>query len=90
MIKKFKVFENKNTKAYYNVDEYVLIKKGIFKPELSRFGKVVSVYSDPDFYDVRLPDNITLDIPGRFIERYLTLEEIKQYDSEKESLKYNL
>ena len=76
-------------KKYYNVDDYVLMKKGIFIDGYE-FGKILSVYQDPDCYDVQFTDGWVTDVYGRNIERLLTTEEIEKYKAEKESKKYNL
>jgi len=85
-MKHLKYFENNKR---YNVDDYILIKKGILIDGY-QLGKIILLYNDPNTYDVKFTDGWITDIPVRFIDRLLTKEEIEQYNAEVESKKYNI
>jgi len=85
-MKHVRTFENNK---YYNVDDYILIKNGILIDGY-QLGKIIGVYADPNYYDIKFTDGWLTDIPGKFISRLLTPDEIDKYEAEVTSKKYNL
>ena len=93
MITDFKIFESEYFKNNYSVGDYVLIKDGILLDIVSRFSKIVqdfSITEGTDGYDVEFTNGNIYYIIDNFIERYLTPEEIEEYELQKSKTKYNL
>ena len=92
-MKHIKTFESEFFKHNYRVDDYVLIKEHKIYGIVSRYAKIIEDFAETegtDGYEVEFTDGDIIYILDNFIERYLTPEEIKEYELEKSTNNYNL
>ena len=78
----------------YNIGDYVIVKSEFFKDKLPRLCKITTKGNEPyskyKWYDCIMIDGTIVIVSDNMVERKMTSEEIKQFELEMSTNKYNL